>query len=521
MGQVPWVHKKFPGFFMIYSLAAVNMAAFAVIVWLIKPFWRPIDESLAYTLGYPLPWAAIVLAAAIVFAVSFAMLARRALRPGEFPLSAKLFGALAVSAAVGADFMLDKLFEALEKDRMMLTLRAVECAPYVAILAGLALIIVVLPRLRFWNSARLRWISFALAALSMAIAVYKPWPPRIIAGPWLEIAANDGIIVSWITERPTMGRVEYGPGLSQQASAYRYGHSEAARIHHVTLNGLPPGEPVSYRVVFQSVRAVEPYSIRLGTEDASPTYTFNAPDPDAEEISFLLLSDLHEQFQLLPGLLKAADYKKAAFVVFNGDTLFQAISEYQVIRFLKTVSRQFASETPFLFIRGNHDSAGAFARNLPDYVGFHESPYAVLLDAGSAALLFLDTGDVESDQDAARLLLTQQSEACNTIASSAAWTTAPFRILGTHIGVRKSEYGFFDGQDAVAPDLQLVGHIHTTELTDMGFPTLIASGEAWFSPESYPIYDVHVGREKIEIKKILRTGKEAGRWEFSKTPREN
>ncbi|MCP4642363.1 MAG: hypothetical protein GY851_18095 [bacterium] len=495
----------------LHGLATVNVAIFAAFLWLIKPFWAPIDQSLAHDLGPSLPWSSIVLAVALFGAIVSLVVLVHSWRAGRRPWVTAI---LTLVGAVGTNAMLFMLLQGLEKDRIMIPLRIVECAPYVGGIAGLALLMVVLPRFRFWKSAWLRWALLVIAVAVFAVVVYKPWPPSIVAGPWLEIAENDGITVSWITDRPTLGRVEYGPDWSKQAQAYRSGMSEASEIHRITLTDLDAGEPVSYRVVSQAIRAIEPYSMRLGGEVVSASHTFTVPDPDAEEVSFVFLSDLHEQMDLLPDLLKAANYKEHAFVVLNGDTLFQAHSEYQVKRFARSVSSRFASEIPFVFIRGNHDSAGAFARDLPDYMGFRDDPYAVWLRAGPAALLFLDIGDIESDREAAGLLMARQVAACDAIGSSAEWRSAPVRILCSHIGVYQGEGRFFGKQDSVCPDLQLEGHAHMTRLTDKGFPSLTASGEAWFSPETYPIYTVHVNKERIAVKKLLRTGEQAEEWEF-------
>ena len=534
-----WGRVIVRGTFLGYALATADVAGFAVILWLLKPFWTPIDSRLADMLGRRLLWTSLIFAVALILGGLFGLLLARAVRTaraGRFPVMSALFCPVALAVALYADALLYKLLEALEKDRMLLVLRAIDCAPYVAVVAGLAFFILILPRLSFWRSRRVRWALFAFLVIVTALAVYKPWPPRIVAGPWLEFSGDGGITVSWMTDRPTMGWVEYGPTLpseasrrktpnvSQRAQTFRYGLNDAdSRVHRVTLAGLQPGATIPYRVVSRDTRAIEPSSAHLGAKVASATFTFTAPDPHAEEVSFVLFSDLHEQFNLLPDLLKAVDIKKRAFVVFNGDTLFQVQNEYQVRRFLRAVSRQFAAEVPFVFVRGNHDTTGPFARSLPAYIGFADSPYVACLRMGPAALLVLDTGGDQRGEnpDFSELVdfphwRDEQAGMLGAVVSSPLWTSAPFRILCCHIPLEAGSSGWWPVLDGGGLNLELAGHYHSTRFTTTrsGASVLVASGEAWFEPESYPAYVITVTRQHIVIEKISRTGQKAGQWEI-------
>lgn len=491
--------------------AAVNLMAFALILWLIKPFWTPVNSSLEQMLGHRFPWVEALICVGSLLAVACLRGLRRASRGVRFALP------LAIFAALGADTLLYQLAQGLEKDQQILPLSAVECAPYVALAAVLALLILVLPRFQWWQSRRVRTTFFLVALGLVAVWIYKPWPPRIVAGPWLEFAGDEGLVVGWITDRPTAGWVEYS---GQRKQTFRFGQNDAdSCLHRVTLKNLPPGASITYRVVSRDTRAIEPYSARLGPERVSAPHTFTVPNPNAEQLSFLLFSDVHERFELLPDLMKAAN-TKPALVVLNGDTLFQAMSEYQTLRFLRTVSEQFAGEIPFAFVRGNHDSAGPFARQLPRYVGFGNGSFVDAVRMGPAALLFLDIGDPTFDKtgDYAQLVdeegwNQEQAGLIEQLTDSEAWRSASFRIVCSHTDCGPQSATALQQKNV---DLELVGHMHGTRygVSGYGCPQLTASGDSWFEPENYPAYAVEVTRQQIAIKKVLKNGTVAEHWEI-------
>ncbi len=515
-------------FVLLHAAAVLNLAVFSLVLWLLRPFWSPIDDSLAALLGRSLPWTSMVFAFAAVLSCLLAALLRRyagALVAGERRLTIFVLAPAAAVVALIGDVLLFKLFEELEKDSLLLPLRALEFGPHLLIFAGLALLMLILPDLACWKSRRVRGAALGILTGLLIIALSRPWPPRIVAGPWLEFSGNGGITVSWMTDRPTLGWVEYGPGLCQRAQSFQSGLNDAdRRVHRVSLTDLPAGTRIPYRVVSRDVRAIEPMGVRLGTTTASAQHALGIPGNDSEEVSFVLFSDLHESFHLLPDLLNSVDLTHCDFVVFNGDTLFQVHNEYQVRRFLKTVSRQFAADLPFIFVRGNHDATGAFARRLPDYIGFAGSPFMGCLRVGPVALLVLDTGSDQYRVDAETPAmmdfpgwLEEQKRTLNPLLLSNEWTEAPFRVLSCHIPVEAGDPNWQPLMTEGGLDLELAAHIHTTRLTPgNGRPAVLtASGESWFNPGSYPAYLVTATRRKIVVEKLLPGGKREGLCEIA------
>jgi hypothetical protein len=71
--------------------------------------------------------------------------------------------------------------------------------------------------------------------------------PQLARGPYLQMAASDGMTVCWRTEVPSTGRVRFGtaPGTLHFVAE---GAGQASKDHSVRLTGLAPGVKYYYRV---------------------------------------------------------------------------------------------------------------------------------------------------------------------------------------------------------------------------------------------------------------------------------
>ncbi|HRZ37249.1 MAG TPA: metallophosphoesterase [Candidatus Paceibacterota bacterium] len=82
----------------------------------------------------------------------------------------------------------------------------------------------------------------------------------------------------------------------------------------------------------------------------------------------MVFNDVHNRVPLYP-LLTGRAGSSIDFAVFNGDVLNDPQTERELTDHLLVPMAWFASRSiPCFFLRGNHETRGAFARRLKDYV---------------------------------------------------------------------------------------------------------------------------------------------------------
>ncbi len=83
---------------------------------------------------------------------------------------------------------------------------------------------------------------------------------------------------------------------------------------------------------------------------------------------------------------------------FNGDILGHIEDEPQIIdHVLKPCSDLFAKEIPFIYVRGNHEARGKFARMLPNYLSTPKGSYYYAFDHGPVHFIVMDSGEDKDD----------------------------------------------------------------------------------------------------------------------------
>jgi len=128
-------------------------------------------------------------------------------------------------------------------------------------------------------------------------------------------------------------------------------------------------------------------------------------------------------------------------VFFNGDSLSHLENESQVLeRCLKPASGLFASRTPLLLVRGNHETRGAFARDLGRYLALPDGRFHYSFDHGPVHFVVMDTGEDKEDGHWAYSGLTdfdayrqQEAEWLAREVASPAFKQARFRVLVAHM----------------------------------------------------------------------------------------
>jgi predicted MPP superfamily phosphohydrolase len=232
----------------------------------------------------------------------------------------------------------------------------------------------------------------------------QPDPPpfAITHGPSLQLPASTSVAVVWHTSRPAVSRVEYGltDRLGSTAISAEHGLIANNRTSHIIrLTGLSPGTTYRYRVVSREFIGYEKqHIVKYGDTVSSDVFSFTTFDDRKQACSFALVSDIHENAKRLDALLAPLDWRALAFVVFDGDMVNDFMNPDQPFAgFVDTAVARFARTTPFVYVRGNHDVRGRYARLLTDYFPADNGRAYYSFNHGPVHVVVLDSGEDKVD----------------------------------------------------------------------------------------------------------------------------
>lgn len=357
--------------------------------------------------------------------------------------------------------------------------------------------------------------GIALAACTPARAQNPPQPVAqtmpasaalaITHGPFLQAPSPTGLTLSWATSRKCVSRVEYRLESSAQwLTNYPSHHGlidADVTVHNVALTGLEPGKAYRYRVVSREIVEFKPYQVTYGATVTSPEHRFTTLDSRNPTTAFVVLNDRHEATGPLAASLASVAWTNVCLALLNGDMLGSVRDEPQLYRCLVDPCVQaFATRIPLVYVRGNHDTRGSFARQLLDYFPTDSGRYYYTLQDGPVMFLVLDGGEDKADDsseysglvDFERYLRHEVEWLARQI-EEPAFRRAPFRVCLMHIPPgSKPDPKFIRPKwlhDHVVPllnrgkvDLLICGHTHKYDIQPAGhdglaFPTIIGGTE--------------------------------------------
>lgn len=338
-----------------------------------------------------------------------------------------------------------------------------------------------------------------------AVGVSANQPLAILHGPFLQAPSETGLTLSWVTSRKCVSRVEYRPEASAQwltNTPAHHGLVDADVAHHnVTLTGLQPGTRYEYRVVSREIADFKPYKVKFGGTVISADFGFATLNPAKPATSFVVLNDRHEKVGPLAASLASVTWTNIDLAFFNGDMVNDAKDEQQFYRCLvDPCTQSFASTIPLVYVRGNHDARGSFARRLLQYFPTDSGRYYYALRQGPVAFLVLDSGEDKTDQSVEysglvdfEPYLRQQVEWLARQIEEPAFQQARFRVCFLHIPpARRPDPKFVRQQwlmDHVVPllnqgrvDLLITAHthkyaIHPAGTNGLNFPMITGGTE--------------------------------------------
>lgn len=349
-----------------------------------------------------------------------------------------------------------------------------------------------MPNPRTPATSRCRFVVLIVALLTAtttaAFAQQQPFivhdtKPVVMHGPWISSISETSATIAWVTDTPCHAEVVYGTGelLSQKVDNAAHGLLPIGLVHTVHVSGLDPGTRYTYKAVSTRVVKMKAYWPEKGLAAETATAAFTTLDRRKPTAVFTAVTDTHEDAARVTALLKLVDPRANDFLVHLGDAFHSLDSEEQLFaRWLDPAAKLAAGSLPLVYVRGNHEMRGAFARSLFDYVPTPEGRFYYTRDDGPLRLIVLDTGEDKPDDTNVYSRLnrvgpyrTAELAWLKTqAASDARAKSAPFRVVLAH----HPEWGWTAeppaewtaAVNAAKVDLVMGGHLHRTFVTKPG-----------------------------------------------------
>lgn len=142
----------------------------------------------------------------------------------------------------------------------------------------------------------------------------------------------------------------------------------------------------------------EAYKIEYGKTISSDSIQTQLPFVEDAKSHVLILNDIHEVADSYSFLYNKSTLPRKDLVLLNGD-LFHYVSNQEDItkKLLAPTTASFASKTPFVLVRGNHETRGSFARNFKPYFDYPHNKFYHSFLLGSTYWIILDAGEDKPD----------------------------------------------------------------------------------------------------------------------------
>jgi len=344
-------------------------------------------------------------------------------------------------------------------------------------------------------------IFLYLCFSAIVVAGYAQQPASAIfrTPVYLQNPATDGMTVMWHTTVPCHSWVEYGTDSLhlQRAQSWINGVAVANNtLNRIRLDGLQPGTRYYYRVYSREITLYQPYKKEFGETAVGELRSFTTLDNKKTDFTVVIFNDLHDKYPLFDQLYQQVKDIPYDLVIFNGDCIADVQSEDIAIRTISHYSRSIgADKVPSIYLRGNHETRGAYAPFLWNLLGTFDGHSYGAFRFGDTRFVLLDCGEDKPDDtpvyyglnDFTQFRKDQATFLEKEIASEE-FTSAAKRVLIHHIPVYGNDDKYTPCRDlwgnvlANAPfNICLNGHTHQFMYHAKGtegnnFPVVIGGG---------------------------------------------
>ncbi|NQU52317.1 MAG: metallophosphoesterase [Bacteroidetes bacterium] len=328
-------------------------------------------------------------------------------------------------------------------------------------------------------------------------------------GPYLQNVSETGATICFNTNRLVVpgvmiksGNNDFELKVSSTDGLVNVGN----HIHKVRIENLKPGQLYEYKLVAKEIEEYYPYIVVFGDTLISKSYSFKTFSTTQKQVNFTVFCDIHDQATKLAKYLDSNAIEKQDCYFLNGDILGHIEEEAQVYSsFLDTCIRKFASEKPFYYARGNHETRGKFARQLKNYLDLPDNKYYYGLTIANTRFVILDGGEDKPDTTTVYAGLAdfdnyrlKELEWLKKEVVSEEFVNAQFKIVIVHMPIKqdkKNWYGMAFLAEHFGPvlkeskiDLMISGHTHKNAWiksndSGFGYPVMISSNNNYIEAQ--------------------------------------
>ncbi len=333
----------------------------------------------------------------------------------------------------------------------------------------------------------------------------KRYSEKILHGPWIQNLTHNSVTIMWITSDPSVPGILIGSDTSKMDLIYnsKDGMINAGdTLQKIRITGLQPGKRYMYRIYSRQIDIFEPYKITYNDTIVSQAYSFTTTSPQSKTTNFIVFNDVHNNSTKMASYLRNININNQDIWFFNGDMVDYVQDKYQITTgFLDTAVFWFAKTKPFIYVRGNHEARGRYARQFKDFLDFKDDSFYSSFDLGPVHFIILDCGEDKPDNNQYYYQLAdfdnyrkEQLEWLKKEISTEKFRDASFRIVLCHMPIYKQAkmgYGMQYLSDNYGPvlekagiDLLLSGHTHSyayldREKSGFGYPVLVNSSNTF------------------------------------------
>lgn len=357
---------------------------------------------------------------------------------------------------------------------------------------------------------------FTLFVLFTIFPLFGQGEIRITHAPYLQNLGENEVTIVWTVNKPSIGWVELAPDdgthfyHTERPKVFnaKNGIKQTSYVHAVHLKGLKPGTRYRYRVYSQEVLSHVGWKVIYGNVEATNVYgkqplVFQTSDHGKQTVNFAMVNDIHGKSDVLEKLVSHCDLKTTDMFLFNGDMVSFFNNENEIFEgFMDKATELFASELPMYYIRGNHETRGAFATAFQNYFSPRQEHLYYMFRQGPVCFVILDSGEDKPDSDLEYAGITvydqyrtEQAEWLKEVLESKEYKEAPFKVVVCHM----PPFGGWHGEQEVAEkfipllnnanvDVMLCGHLHQyvrNEPKDgVNFPVIVNSNNTVLKAEA-------------------------------------
>jgi len=352
--------------------------------------------------------------------------------------------------------------------------------------------------------------------------------------PFVQIVGDNQIGVTWLVTSNAFGEVKW----RQQGGDWAKAHYAAdglceanTPIQRALISGYNPALPLDIETVssemllFRVYRPVE-YGVSVTNRPPQVAALMGAEG----ETAFAVFTDCHSRTNCYTDLLPKLG-EGLRFIVLAGDNLNDPPTEQSAVDGLFKPMAWFTEQgLSCLFLRGNHETRGAFARDLKRYLVLPDDRYYGAMTLGQLRLIWIDCGEDKADDSKEYYGLNDfepymrsQLEWLKQELASESFKRAAWRIVITHIppdwndtskqweGTERMNTRFAPLLSATGVTAMICGHTHKPALLPpspqdgYGFIGPVFIGGCWLT-EKQMITRVDASKSQLKITMLKPDG---------------